>query len=75
MLNERHLKWSLEGLYQNFYFKKFQVKIDDISYLTIYRILELILKKEKEIIFDIMPNIIKLLHDKYETLEDRYGNI
>ena len=75
VLNERHLKWSLEGLYQNFYFKKFQVKIDDISYLTIYRILELILKKEKEIIFDIMPNVIKLLHDKYEMLEEKHGNI
>ncbi|MFX0042878.1 MAG: V-type ATPase subunit [Candidatus Hodarchaeota archaeon] len=75
VLNEKHLKWSLEGLYQNYYFKKFQVKNDDISYLTIYRILELMLRKEKEIIFDIMPNIIKILHDKYEILEDRYGNI
>lgn len=75
VLNEKHLKWSLEGLYQNYYFKKFQVKNDNISYLTIYRILELILKKEKEIIFDIMPNVIKLLHENYEILEDKYGNI
>ncbi|MFW9829958.1 MAG: V-type ATPase subunit, partial [Candidatus Thorarchaeota archaeon] len=28
VINKRHLRWSFEGLYQNYYFKKFQLKID-----------------------------------------------
>ncbi len=74
-INKRHLRWSFEGIYQNYYFKKFQLKTDDFEYLTIYRILELIIKKEKEIKFNIMPNVIRIINEKYEELKDNYENI
>ncbi|MFX1589156.1 MAG: V-type ATPase subunit [Promethearchaeota archaeon] len=69
ILNKKHLRWSFEGLYQNYYFKKFQLIIDDFDYATIYKILELIIKKEKEIKFNIMPNVIRIIHNKYEGLK------
>jgi len=69
ILNKNHLRWSFEGLYQNYFFKKFQLIIDDFDYATIYKILELIIKKEREIKFYIMPNVIRLIHDKYERLK------
>ncbi len=74
-INKKHLRWSLEGIYQNYYFKKFQLKIDDFEYFTIYRILELIIKKEKEIKFNIMPNVIRIIHEKYESLKNGNENI
>lgn len=67
-LIRKHLRWSLEGLYQDYYFKKNKIKIDDFEYLTIYKILEIIINKEKEIKFNIMPNVIRILHEKYEEL-------
>jgi len=73
-INTRHLRWSFEGIYQNYYFKKFQLKIDDFEYFTIYRILELIIKKEKEIKFNIMPNVIRIIHEKYESLKNGNEN-
>ena len=74
-INKKHLRWSFEGIYQNYYFKKFQLKIDDFEYFTIYRILELIIKKEKEIKFNIMPNVIRIIHEKYESLKNGNENI
>ncbi|MGB5913103.1 MAG: V-type ATPase subunit, partial [Promethearchaeia archaeon] len=68
-LSRKHLKWSLEGLYQVYYFKKFKIKIDDIEYSTIFKILELIIKKDREIKFNIMPNVIRIIHKKYEELD------
>lgn len=75
MINKRHLIWSLGAIYQNYFFKKNQLKIDDIDNSTIYRILELIIKKDKEIKFNIMPNIIRIIHDKFERLENQYGDL
>lgn len=69
ILNKNHLRWSFEGIYQNYFFKKFQLIIDDFDYSTIYKILELIIKKEREIKFYIMPNVIRLIHEKYERLK------
>jgi len=69
IINVRHLRWSFEGIYQNYYFKKFQLKIDDFEYFTIYKILELIIKKEKEIKFNIMPNVIRIINERYERLK------
>lgn len=69
VINKKHLRWSFEGLYQTYYFKKFQLKIDDFEYFTIYKILELIIKKEREIKFNIMPNVIRIIHEKYESLK------
>jgi vacuolar-type H+-ATPase subunit C/Vma6 len=68
-INKEHLYWWLEGLYIDYFFTKFKLKIDDIEYLTIYRIIEVIIKKQKEIKFDILPHIISILHEKYDLLK------
>jgi vacuolar-type H+-ATPase subunit C/Vma6 len=65
-LSRKHLKWSLDGFYQAYYFKKFKIKIDDIEYSTIFKILELIIKKDREIKINVMPNVIRIIHEKYE---------
>ncbi|MBD3193721.1 MAG: hypothetical protein GF317_01600 [Candidatus Lokiarchaeota archaeon] len=64
-----HPIWVIEELYQNYYFQKFELKIDNIAYSTIYRIFELIIKKEKEIKREIMPNVIRILHEKFTIFE------
>lgn len=68
-LNEKHILLSLEKLFQKYYFKKFQVKIDDIDFLTIYKILELVIKKENEIRFIIIPKVVKITHEKFRNLK------
>ena len=75
IINKRHLIWSLGAIYQNYFFKRNKLEIDDIDNSTIYRILELMIKKDKEIKFNIMPNIIRIIHDKFERLEKQYGNL
>ncbi|MFX1322838.1 MAG: V-type ATPase subunit [Promethearchaeota archaeon] len=64
-----HPIWELERLYKNYYFKKFKIEIDDIDYLTIYRILELIIKKEKEIKLEIIPNVVRIINKKFKSLK------
>jgi len=71
----KHFIWSLQNIYQEYFFKKYKNKIDDINLSTIFKIIELLIKKDKEIKFDIMPNVIRLIHNKYERLEKRYGDL
>lgn len=70
-INKEHLYWWIEGLYINYIFSilKLKPKIDDIEYSTILSILEIIIKKEKEIQFDLLPNVVKVIHKKFEILE------
>ena len=65
----KHPIWGFERLYKNYYFRKFKIAMDDIEYFTIYKILELIIKKEKEIQLEILPNVVKILHKKYNSLK------
>ena len=74
-INERHLIWSLGIIYQKYFFKKNKLKLDDIEDSTIFRILELMIKKDREIKFNIMPNIIRIIHEKFERLEKKNGNL
>jgi vacuolar-type H+-ATPase subunit C/Vma6 len=67
--NRKHLIWSIEKIYLEYYFKKFRVKIDDIDYLTIYKIIEVILLKEKEIEFEIIPKVVNIINEKYRILK------
>ena len=70
-INQKHLIRSIEQFYISYYFKNFEIKIDDIDFFTIYKILEILIKKEKEIKFDILPKVIKILHYKFKTLKRR----
>ncbi|MFX0076775.1 MAG: hypothetical protein ACFE96_15130, partial [Candidatus Hermodarchaeota archaeon] len=62
---------SIEEFYINYYFKKFKIKIDDIESYTISKILEVLIKKEKEIRFEILPLVIKIINKNFRVLEMR----
>ncbi len=68
-INRENLIWSLQRLYVDYYFKKYQIKVDDIEYSTILRILEVLILKENEINFEIIPKVVKILHEKFEILK------
>jgi V/A-type H+-transporting ATPase subunit C len=65
-----HPLWELERIYQKFYFSKFKLQPDKISLATLYKIFELIIKKQQEINFEILPNVVRILHKKFEIFED-----
>jgi len=67
-IKKEHFYWSIEGLYTYYFFTKYKAIIDDIDYSTILRIVEVLMKKEKEIQFDILPNVVNIIHDKYNRL-------
>ncbi|MFX1395239.1 MAG: V-type ATPase subunit [Promethearchaeota archaeon] len=64
-----HFVWWIESLYIDYFFKKFKSKIGDIDYSTIFTILEILIKKQKEIQFNIIPNIVRIIHKKFVQLE------
>jgi len=68
-IDTKHIIRSIEQFYITYYFKKFKIKIDDIDFFTIYKILEVLIKKEKEIKFDILPRVIKIIHKKFKLLK------
>ncbi len=68
-LKRKHLTWELEKLYLDYFFRVFKIKIDDIEYHTIFRIMEVLIKKENEIKIKILPQVVKILHEKYRVLK------
>lgn len=68
-IDNKHIIRSIEQFYITYYFKKFEIKIDDINFFTISKILEVLIKKEKEIRFNILPRVIKIIHKKYKVLK------
>ena len=68
-IKQKHFIWEIEKLYLNYFFKSFKIKVDDIEYLTVFRIIEVIIKKDKEIRLNILPRVVKILHDKYKVLK------
>ena len=68
-LNIKHLIWSIEKIYVDYYFKIFKIKIDDIDYQTIFRILEVLIKKDDEIRLYVLPKVVKLLQSKFKLLK------
>ena len=69
ILELEHPIWELERMYKNYYFTKSRLEINDIESLTIFRILELIIKKEKEIKLEILPHVVKIINKKFESLK------
>ena len=68
-LDIKHLIWSIEKIYVDYYFKTFKIKIDDIDYQTIFRILEVLIKKDDEIRLYVLPKVVKLLQRKFKLLK------
>ncbi len=64
-----HPIWKIEQMYQKFFFKSFELKADNIDFITIYRIFELVIKKEREIKSHVLPNIIRIIHKKFNRIQ------
>lgn len=69
VIDQEHLVHSIEKIYLKYYFRKLKIQMDDIDLITIFRILELIIKKENEIRFEIIPKVIEIINKKYENLK------
>ncbi len=67
----KHPMWILEKVYMDYFFRKLKEKAEDIDYSAIYLILKLIVKKEEEIRFKILPRVVKLIHYKYRDLKQQ----
>jgi vacuolar-type H+-ATPase subunit C/Vma6 len=68
-LELKHPLWALERIYMNYYFTKSKLEINDIESLTIFRILELIIKKEKEIKLEILPKVVSIINKKFNSIK------
>ena len=68
-LDKNHLIWSIEKLYLEYFFSKFEIKIDDIDYQAIFKIIEVLIKKDKEIRLYILPRLVEIGHDRYKILK------
>jgi len=68
-LDKMHLIWSIETLYLEYFFKSFEIKIDDIDYQAIFKIIEVLIKKDKEIRLYILPKLVDIVYQKYKILE------
>ncbi|MFX0104224.1 MAG: V-type ATPase subunit [Candidatus Hodarchaeota archaeon] len=68
-LDEEHFIWSVEKIYLDYYFKMLETKKVDIEYQAILKILELLIKKDKEIRLFILPKLVKIIQEKYELLK------
>ncbi|NVM34873.1 MAG: V-type ATPase subunit [Candidatus Lokiarchaeota archaeon] len=68
-LDKSHLIWSIEKLYLEYFFNKFEVKIDDIDYQAIFKIIEVLIKKDKEIRLYILPRLVEIGHERYKILK------
>jgi len=68
-LDKNHLIWSIEKLYLEYFFSKFETKIDDIDYQAIFKIIEVLIKKDKEIRLYILPKLVDIGHSRYKTLK------
>ncbi len=68
-LDEEHFIWSVEKIYLDYYFKMLETKKVDIEYQAIFKILEILIKKDKEIRLFILPKLVKIVHEKYKLLK------
>ena len=63
--------WKLERIYKDYFIRRFKFEMQDIDDITIFRIIELIIRKEYEIKYEIIPNVVRIVHNKYRVLEKR----
>jgi len=68
-LDQEHFIWSIEKLYLNYYFKLLEIRTDDIEFQAIYKILEVLVKKNKEIRLYILPKLTNIIYKKYKLLK------
>jgi len=61
---EKEIMNFMQEMYMELFFKQIRTNLGDIAFFTIYRILELIIKKEKEIQKEILPRIVRVFRKK-----------
>jgi vacuolar-type H+-ATPase subunit C/Vma6 len=67
--DKEHFIWSIEKIYLNYYFKILEIKSADIDFQAIYKILEVLIKKDKEIRLFILPKLINIVYEKYKLIK------
>jgi V/A-type H+-transporting ATPase subunit C len=67
-LDQEHFIWSIEKLYLDYYFKLLEIKNDDIDFQAIYKILEVLIKKDKEIRLYLLPKLTNIIYKRYSLL-------
>jgi len=70
-INKNNLMNLIEKVYDNYFLKKSRIIIEDIDNMAINRILNFLIKKEKEIKDEILPNIVRIVHNNYSILQQQ----
>jgi vacuolar-type H+-ATPase subunit C/Vma6 len=70
-INKNNLMNLIEKVYDNYFLKKSSIIIEDIDNMAINRILNFLIKKEKEIKDEILPNIVRIVHNNYSILQQQ----
>ncbi|MFX0002036.1 MAG: V-type ATPase subunit [Candidatus Hodarchaeota archaeon] len=68
-IGQEHFIWAIEKIYLDYYFKSLEIKSVDIDYQAIYKILEVLIKKDKEIRLFILPKLVDIIYEKYKLLK------
>ncbi|MFX1388845.1 MAG: V-type ATPase subunit [Promethearchaeota archaeon] len=68
-LDKEHFIWSIEKFYLDYYFKLLEIKNDDIDFQAIYKILEVLIKKDKEIRLYLLPKLTNIIYKRYNLLK------
>ncbi len=58
----------LKGVYDEYFFKECHKQISSLSALTASKVLELLVKKESEIKYVLIPLVVNIINLKYQTL-------
>jgi vacuolar-type H+-ATPase subunit C/Vma6 len=70
-INKNNLMNLIEKVYDNYFLKKSSIIIEDIDNMAINRILNFLIKKEKEIKDEILPNIVRIVYNNYSILQQQ----
>lgn len=70
-INKNNLMNLIEKAYDNYFLKNTRILSDDIDHMAITRILEFLVKKEKEVKDEILPNIVRIVYNNYNILQQQ----
>lgn len=70
-IDKKNLMNLIKEVYDNYFLKNTRILSDDIGHMAISRILEFLVKKEKEVKDEILPNIVRIVYDNYSMLQQQ----
>ncbi|MBD3229083.1 MAG: hypothetical protein GF329_12920 [Candidatus Lokiarchaeota archaeon] len=68
-ITEKEFKRSIDDIYHTYFLNKFQNLIDDIKSITLFQVIEFLIKKKNEINHEIYPSLLNIIHKKFENLK------